>query len=937
MKGQFKFIRLLGFAAIILILHASSGAAQQGAASAAMSVRVGDESGAAMAEAKVTVLNVDRNQSYQPTSDTPGAYRFLFLPLGNYELKVERSGFASLIHKLTLSVGQDVDIPITMKVAAGTNSVSITAEDLPVIETSRSEVANTIDPEEIEILPMNGRNYVDLALLVPGVSKTNTGNNERFAETSAVPGTGISVTGQRNLGNSFVVDGLSANDDAADLAGTFFSPEVIREFQVITSGGIAEFGRASTGILNIATKSGTNTWRGKAYGFFRNHRMDGTNIFAPVDAATNTRIKTSLTQAQYGVTLGGPIQKNKTFLFSNFEREDLHKSGYITVSQANVNAINSTLSSIAFPISRIDTGAYPTGDKRTSFFSKADMNLSPSNRFSARYSYYNIDSPNARNAGALNAISRGTQVADTDHAISISEVMNVSATSVNEFRGQYTHSRFQAPGNDLIGPAVSISGVANLGASTSSPTTRNIDLVEIADTFSIQKKSHFLRLGVDFLNNNVLISFPGSIYGTYSFTTLANFQSGNYSTYGQAFGRVDWFQNNPNVGAFAQDEWKLHHNLTVNLGLRYDVEWLDAGIDTRKKNFSPRVGLAFSPGDRKTVVRAGFGLYYDRVPLRAVANALRGAGVDYKTVSLQRTQVGAPVFPNKLAAFPTGTLFNLSTIDTNIKNSYGIQTSLQVEREITQKVSVAAAYQNMRGVHIIMQRNLNVPTVSASVDPVNLGRPNPLYANISQYSGQGDSYYNGLTISVQDRANRWVSGRLSYTFAKAIDNTGNAFFSGPVDNFNLRGDRGLSDNDQRHRFTISGQISAPASMSTGLLRTIVTGFQLSPVYTFSTGYPFNVVTGGQTIQTTAARAGVGRNTGEGFQYSSLDVRLSRQFRAKERMSLEALVESFNVLNHVNLQFPNNTFGTGTTPLSAFGKATAANDPRQIQLGLRLSF
>src|SRR6185436_12186289 len=135
----------------------------------------------------------------------------------------------------------------------------------------------------------------------------------------------------------------------------------------------------------------------------------------------------------------------------------------------------------------------------------------------------------------------------------------------------------------------------------------------------------------------------------------------------------------------------------------------------------------------------------------------------------------------------------------------GIQTSLQVERELTQKLSVAAAYQNMRNVHIIMQRNLNVPTVSASIDPVNLGRPNPLYANISQYSGQGDSYYNGLTISVQDRANRWVSGRLSYTFAKAIDNTGNAFFSGPVDNFNLRGDRGLSDNDQRHRFTISGQ------------------------------------------------------------------------------------------------------------------------------------
>src|SRR2546426_11833064 len=144
-------------------------------------------------------------------------------------------------------------------------------------------------PQEVDSLPLNGRNYLDLALLVPGVSRTNTGNNERFAETSAVPGTGISVAGQRNLGNGFVVDGLSANDDAADLAGTFFSPEVIHEFQVIASGGIAEFGRASGGVVNVVTQSGTNDWRGKLYGFLRNQRLYWANIFAAVDPATGNR------------------------------------------------------------------------------------------------------------------------------------------------------------------------------------------------------------------------------------------------------------------------------------------------------------------------------------------------------------------------------------------------------------------------------------------------------------------------------------------------------------------------------------------------------------------------------------------------------------------------------------------------------------------------
>jgi outer membrane receptor for ferrienterochelin and colicin len=185
--------------------------------------------------------------------------------LGAYELTIEKDGFSKYAGKFNLSVGQILDIPVTLSVATLNQQVVVT-EEAPLIEAARTQVSNNIETREIATLPLNGRNYIDLALLVPGVSKTNTGNNERFAETSAVPGTGISVAGQRNLANGFVVDGLSSNDDAADLAGTFFSQEVIREFQVITSGGIAEYGRASGGIMNVVTQSGTNEWRGKLYG-----------------------------------------------------------------------------------------------------------------------------------------------------------------------------------------------------------------------------------------------------------------------------------------------------------------------------------------------------------------------------------------------------------------------------------------------------------------------------------------------------------------------------------------------------------------------------------------------------------------------------------------------------------------------------------------------
>jgi hypothetical protein len=366
------------------------------------------------------------------------------------------------------------------------------------------------------------------------------------------------------------------------------------------------------------------------------------------------------------------------------------------------------------------------------------------------------------------------------------------------------------------------------------------------------------------------------------------------------------------------------------------VQWLVDPIQTRDHNFSPRLGLAYAPGNRKTVLRAGIGLYYDRIPLRAVANGLRGAGIEYKQVTLQRGQVGAPLFSSKLPTFPEGALFGLATIDPRIKNGSSLQTNLQVETELASGTSLSLGYLYLRGMHIIMQRNLNVPTLTAAQDPVNLGRPNPDYQNITQYSGQGDSYYNGMTLSLQHRATGWATARLSYTLSRAIDNAGNAFFSSPQNNFNIRDDRGLSDNDQRHRLTLSGQLTGPTSAGGSLLPRLIQGFRLSGIFTYGSPYPFNILTGAQTIQTTPARL-EGRNTGVGFDFASLDLRLSRRLTVTEHVALEAMAEGFNVLNRTNLQFPNNVFGTASTALPSFGRPTAAADPRQIQVGLRLSF
>jgi hypothetical protein len=221
----------------------------------------------------------------------------------------------------------------------------------------------------------------------------------------------------------------------------------------------------------------------------------------------------------------------------------------------------------------------------------------------------------------------------------------------------------------------------------------------------------------------------------------------------------------------------------------------------------------------------------------------------------------------------------------------------------------------------------------------NLGRPDPNFGNISRYESSGDSYYNGLVVSYNERMSRWANMRVSYTLSKTIDDAGNFFFSSPQNNFDLRDDRGLSDNDQRHRLVVSGTLESPWTAAEGIRRAL-NGFQLSYIFTYASRLPFNIVTGNDRNFDTNFNdrpVGVGRNTGRGFDFSSLDLRLSRKFRFTERVALEAIAEGFNLLNRANLQLPNNTFGTGTTPLPSFGLATAASDPRQFQFGLRLDF
>jgi hypothetical protein len=334
-------------------------------------------------------------------------------------------------------------------------------------------------------------------------------------------------------------------------------------------------------------------------------------------------------------------------------------------------------------------------------------------------------------------------------------------------------------------------------------------------------------------------------------------------------------------------------------------------------------------------------LYFDRIPLRATSNALQRDGVNYKVAVLSFGQAGAPAFPGVLPSFPAGVLTAITSIDPKIQDGYSRQFDVQIERGLGRYASATAGYSYLRGRGIIMQRNVNVPTLTAAqaaaLGVPNLGRPNPSFGNISQYQSIGDSWFNGLTLSIRTLNAGWGSVRASYTLSQALDDAGNAFFSTPQDNFDILADKGPSDNDQRHRVVVSGTLG---DGSASAMRRALGGFQLGYVLSYAAGVPFNPVTGNDRNNDTTVNdrpVGAGRNSVRQPSTSSLDVRLSRSFALRRANRLDAMVEAFNVLNHPNVLNVNNTFGTGALSNGTFGQPTVFGDPRQIQLGVRWSF
>ncbi|HEY2381023.1 MAG TPA: TonB-dependent receptor [Terriglobia bacterium] len=907
---------------VSLILAFSAGAfAQVEAGLAAISGTVHDGTGAVIPGAMVTVTNQARGVQRTTLSTEAGIFTIpALVPAGGYSLAVSLQGFRTWEAKdFTLQVGQNLDFMATLQVAGASAEVSVTAAP-PLINDTKSDLSQVIDQTQIDDLPINGRRVDSFVLLTPGV--TNDGN---FGL--------LTFRGIAN-GNSFLLDGNDSTErffmenNGRTRVVSQISQDAVQEFQVVSADFSAEYGRASGGVVNTVTRSGSNALHGTGYWFYRNSSFNAHDPFA-VDS-TGKIINPADDRHQAGASLGGPFIKDKLFFFMNGEfthrnypiSDNLIKAGVVdTTNQvwvgcgtaaggtvttmptaAQCSAINAVLPRFFGTVPR--TMSQPLG------FGRLDYHHSDRNIFSASFNYMHFRAPNGlQNTLISSPTGQGINQNGNDYG----QVRNTNftwtaiptSTLVNEFRyGWATDLEGDDPNPALLSPVLgfldtSVAGI-QLGTTNYLPRVEpNEHRHEVADSVTWTKGSHILKFGSDITSSNDYALFLMNLHGSYTYQGVNNFAldfSGNttgaknWQTYSQTLGSGTTNMRINNYSFYIQDQWRVMPKLTINPGLRYEYEPFPqpstcnpdypqtCKINAQKTNFMPRLGLSYRVND-KTVVRAGYGLYYASVPGATLMNLFLGNGVIQQAVSLSSTQPAqfaeGPVFPNNLGTVPAGFKLlppNIQFAAPNWKRPYSEQGTLAIERQLTRDISLTTSYIWSRGIHLYGESDLNLPPLSAQTftytigdatgkptgatftTPMYLGaRPDTRYGSVNQADNGVGSYYNGLAVQLNKRFSQGLQGSVSYTWSHEIDDgqgygqaVQNIFLSNAFAwtyNGNYRYDTGDGLEDQRQRLAISW-VWAPkfTDRKDVFSKYLVNNWQLSSLTTINSSRPYGAAT-----------------------------------------------------------------------------------------------
>lgn len=876
----------LAFALVSIVLLLCFPAPAQSTAS--IEGLVTDPSGAVVPAVAITASSFAMSISRKTTTDEAGRYQLVALPVGNYTVEVRAQGFQTqIVRDLTLPVARRITQNFQLAVGDVSHAVTVTTNS-DLVESSTTSVGHVMDGRMVQQLPLNGRYFLDLGLLVPG-SVTPPQGAFSSAPIRGLGSFAITTAGNREETVNYVVNGITLNN--LTFSSISFQPsiETVQEFKVDNSSLSAQYGQSSGAVVNIATRSGANEFHGEAFEFLRNDAFDARNFFTFTSSQPPP-----FRRNQFGGQFGGPIVKKKAFFFFSYEglrqRQQLVLNSLVLSDSQRAAATDPVIVKLISLIPRanfIDSsgsprfvgsaGARVDGDQ---WSGDVSYNVNQNDRLHGYYSVYrSANTEPSRNGNTIPGFGNFSR--QLRQIFTLNETHIFGPTLVNELRFGFNRFSSATKPNAQLNPAdfginngiaqpiglpqISVAGGLDFGGPSISPSGRGDTTFVTADTVNYLRNRHSFKFGGEFrqfLNNNFR---QGT--GSFTFPTVASFLAGNANAFSVTLGSQSSSIAEGALGLFVQDNFAFRRNFGFELGFRYDWNMtpserydrfivfdpasaslvrvgrdLDLVYHQNKKNFQPRVGFAWDPfSDGKTSVRAAYAILTDQPMTSVVLSTATNP-----PLAMPLTFSGTIRLDNAINLARAAGLAPQS-INHGFDNAYLQSWNVNVQREVARELAVTAGYFGSKGTHLIIRRNINQPINGvrpypslSTASPILPGAP---VGNITQVESAGNSSYNAMWLTATQRLRNGFQFNASYTWSKSLDY--NSFSSGGIvgqNSYDLRGDRGLSDFDVRQRFVISAIYDLPFRGTE-----LVTGWQLAAIIQSQSGNPINIVTNNSTV------------------------------------------------------------------------------------------
>ncbi len=931
------------FSLLLAVLALSTGALFGQDTTGTIVGTIRDSSGAAMPNVSVTVRNVATNSARAVHANGSGDYSVPLLQPGTYEVTAEQSGFSKAVYSgVNLEINQTVRVDATLEVGSQNQKVEVTATG-PLIQTDTSSLGGVVDQKKVSTLPLNDRNFVSFAYLVPGVQFAAEGSLD------STQGLAMSVNGARETANNFLIDGIDDNDLVINQYSAIPTLDAIQEFKVQSGNYTAEFGRSGGAQINVLLKSGTNQYHGTVYEFFRNRHLDAKNFFdQPYCGAGSVPGTCSdiprLDRSQFGGSVGGPIKRNKTFFFAAFEYLNLRDAttreaavpSQVQRQQALAAVPSSLINSAGLNIFNLYPAANagsnlatsntfvsaPTGKNTVPYgVGKIDHHLNDNNTISGHYvlSFGTAVNPFDPLAPFTNLPGYGTTVLTHGQNAGISWAHIFNPRIVNELRVGFNrelgyfyqtdrtnHSKelgfpdVLTAADDFGYPNVSVAGFDGIGQPVNVPQNHPTYTTHLADNFAwnpqFDNGRHQFKFGFETRYYIYFIQFDVLARGYWTFNggnannplnptqnSLVQLLQGTPDIAQTTSAGADVEMLAPSYDGYIQDDYRVNSHLTVNLGLRYEVnvppvevnnkisvpnlspasatctpipncQFIVAGTqgipratyNTDYKNFDPRIGFAWRPGSSdRLVVRSAYGIFTDLVILNANLDA--AFNPPFATQVQIPNPTGTLTIQNILSQPPSSSPATATFMARNFKDAYMQQWNFDVQYAPAPSMLLDVGYVGSRGNHLLQFRNINQPLPGQPL-------PYPQFApSVSLTDNSGDSWYNALQARFEKRSSQGGTFLAAYTYSRCLDNGSSLFgslaFSGAQQyGGDVRAEHGLCDFNVNHRFVLSYIYELPigkghAFLGQGLAGKALEHWQLSGIFTWQTGQPFTVVRG----------------------------------------------------------------------------------------------